>query len=89
MSSVAADSQCDFGKWLHGTAVTPAEKATPQYATVKTLHADFHKAAASVLQMAVTGKRADAEKAMGPTSPFAAISSKLTMALLEMKKHAS
>ncbi len=38
ISTVKADDQCDFGKWLYGSVISTAEKQTEQYRTVRQLH---------------------------------------------------
>jgi hypothetical protein len=45
--------------------------------------AKFHGAAASVLQLALAGKKQDAMKAIGADSQFGKLSSELTRALME------
>lgn len=60
---VEKDDLCDFGKWLYG-ADTRSLQHTPSYAKVRDLHAAFHREAAKVLAMALSGRRKDAEKAM-------------------------
>ena len=81
---VRVDDVCDFGKWLY-SADAPT-KADPHYAGIRDLHAQFHRAAADVLSLALAGKKADAEKAMTFGSAFAAVSSKLTSSMMEWNK---
>ncbi len=60
---VKRDSVCDFGRWLYGDC--PAEfKASPAYARVRKLHAEFHVQAGSVLALALKGKRDEALRAI-------------------------
>jgi hypothetical protein len=79
---VHKDDACDFGRWLHGPGMTAA-KGTPDYETCRRLHADFHKAASDVLRLGVTGKKAEAQKAMGETSRYATVSAELTRAMMK------
>jgi hypothetical protein len=78
--TVRLDNQCPFGKWLYGE-IDPTSRRSPEYEKVRTLHAAFHVAAAGVLGLAVSGRRAEAEAAMGPGSEFARVSTQLTLAL--------
>ena len=86
IETIRVDNQCSFGKWLYGATLTPKDKASNHYKTVKDLHAEFHKTAARVAELAVTGKKAEAEKMMGLGGEFAAISSKLTRAMMDWKE---
>ena len=38
-STVKADNQCDFGKWLNGAELSATEKQNDTYREVKQLHA--------------------------------------------------
>jgi hypothetical protein len=51
---VRADDRCAFGKWL--SSVGPDMKASLHYDRVCDLHARFHRAAADVLTLALSGK---------------------------------
>ena len=77
---VRVDNACEFGKWLYGE-IDATSRRSPDYEKVRTLHAAFHVAAAGVLGLAVSGRRAEAEAAMGPGSEFARVSTQLTLAL--------
>jgi hypothetical protein len=75
-ASVGRNDDCEFGKWLKEL---PAQERTSQhFRTVNTLHTEFHKEAARVLELAAVGKKADANKAIEMGGPFASASSKLT-----------
>jgi hypothetical protein len=50
------------------------------------LHADFHKAAADVLELALAGKKEEAHAALARGSHFALLSSKLTTPMMEWKR---
>ncbi len=82
--TVCQDDQCEFGKWLY--SCTPQDRASEHYPKVKRLHAEFHKVAANVLQLALNKEREDAEKAIGHGSKYADISSELTRSMMEWKK---
>jgi hypothetical protein len=75
-ASVRSDDQCDFGKWLGGL---PAQERTSEhFRTVSSLHAQFHREAARVLELVAVGKKAEADKAVAMGGSFASASSKLT-----------
>ena len=81
-TKVERDDQCELGKWLH----SPLDEATkgPQYRKVCEQHALFHKEAARVLRVALTGKKDDATKLLD--SDFTKISSGLVGLLMEWKR---
>ena len=81
ISTVKADNQCQFGKWLYGEQLSDREKQTENYRTVKQMHAQFHEAASRVAQLAISGRAEAAENAMSPASDYARVSSALTAAL--------
>jgi hypothetical protein len=85
-ATIGADNKCAFGGWLYGSTLTPQEKASPEYNEIKRLHAQFHQLAGRVAQLALAGKKAEAEAIMGPSAEYAAISGKLTLALMQWKK---
>src|SRR5512144_870520 len=62
VDKIAADNVCDFGKWLMTNIVDARGKANPYYRTVKDLHAAFHRTAARVVQLALQGDKAEAER---------------------------
>jgi hypothetical protein len=72
---VAKDDACDFGKWLR--TLGGEDVKTAHYAKVKSFHADFHTTAGKILSMAVTGRKAEAQKALDPagTTPGSPASS--------------
>ncbi|MBI5878744.1 MAG: CZB domain-containing protein, partial [Chloroflexi bacterium] len=83
VEKIAMDNQCAFGKWLHG--LPAATKAAGYAQQVLELHKEFHKTAARIVQLALSGNKAEAERLMGASSDYAAISSRLTRALLAWK----
>lgn len=85
VEQVRADKGCDFGKWLHGSGA-PRGRNDASHAEVTRLHAEFHKAAARVAELALAGKKQEAEAAMGAFGEFGTASSKLTAAMVNWKK---
>ncbi|MCS7091381.1 MAG: CZB domain-containing protein, partial [Limisphaera sp.] len=79
-----ADNQCEFGKWLHGA---PAEiRQSEQWQQVRALHADFHREAARVLSLALSGRSAEARQSMEHGGPFTVCSGRLIEALRQWKQ---
>ena len=81
---VRVDDRCEFGKWLH--ALPPADQTDEHWKTVKVRHGEFHRAAAEVLGLALSGRRGEAEAAIAPGSKFAEVSKQLTLAMMAWKK---
>jgi len=85
VATIQLDNQCAFGKWLYGSALTPADTASVHYKTVKELHAQFHKAASHVAACGVRGDRVGVEKMMAFGGLYSEVSSKLTQAMMAWK----
>ena len=86
VETIRRDDQSDFGKWLHGSTLTASDKATNHYKTVTGLHAEFHKTAARVVELALTGRKSEAETMMVLGGEYAVISAKLTHAMMNWKE---
>ncbi len=85
IATIGKDDQCKFGKWLNGTTVSNALKQTPEYQEVKRLHAEFHRVAALVAQLASSGQKTEARKALSIGGAFSEASSALTTRLQSWK----
>jgi len=88
VEAVQMDNQCAFGKWLYAEGHQSFPSVTG-YDDVRTLHAAFHKEAARVLSLAVSGKPDDASKAMELGSPFSKVSAQLVTALTRARAAAA
>jgi chemoreceptor zinc-binding protein len=86
VETIRMDNQCVFGKWLYGTTLTSVDKASIHYKTVKELHTEFHKTAARVAELAFSANKIEAEEMMSLGGEFAAVSEKLTTAMVAWKK---
>lgn len=86
VETIRVDDECDFGKWLCGRTLTPQDKATTHYRSVKALHAEFHRTAARVAELAVSGRGPEADEMLAFDGEFSRISAKLTQAMMEWKK---
>ena len=81
---VRTDCNCDFGKWLYGD-IAPELKNSPAYKSIIKAHAEFHVEAGRILQLALSGKKADAEKEMAGSGKFITLSTQLTAAMMAWK----
>lgn len=77
---VRSDRNCDFGKWLYSI-----NNGSENYRKVKELHAEFHKAAAKVIEYINQGKIDEAEKMLSVSGDFSQASSRLTKAMMEWR----
>lgn len=82
--TVRVDDQCDFGTWLR--SLPPEDQAGEHWKIVHERHAEFHRAAADVLALALGGRKAEAEAAIAIGSRFAEVSKQLTLAMMAWKK---
>jgi hypothetical protein len=82
---MCTDNQCEFGKWLYGKGISSKDKSSAHYKSVKLLHSAFHRAAAQVANLALSGKRDEAEKMIAHDGEYTKISSKLIQAMTEWK----
>lgn len=78
ISTIRADNQCQFGKWLHNEHCWGERSRTETYAKVTTLHAKFHEEAARVAQLATSQQKQAAEQAMSATGEYARLSTTLS-----------
>ena len=84
-NDVEVDNKCDLGKWIYGEGAK--HSALPEYSTLKTEHAKFHKCAASIITQADAGKSMTEEIALGSGSEFSTASSNVVGAIMKMKRH--
>ena len=83
VSDARSATACEFGKWL--SAMPLSERLSEHYKQVGALHAEFHRLAADVLELALAGRKVEATAAMAPRSRFATVSSNLTVAITAWK----
>ncbi|VAW81458.1 hypothetical protein MNBD_GAMMA12-875 [hydrothermal vent metagenome] len=79
---VKLDNNCAFGKWLY-ERIDSSAKGSPFYTEVVSLHAEFHKEAGNILEMALNGNKEAANEQMGITKDFAKFSGLLTKKMKE------
>ena len=81
---VETDNRCDFGKWFYG--LPTGLRATNTAGKIQALHAEFHKEAARILDLALKGKKDQAQQALGPGEKFSLSSGQLALALKQWEK---
>jgi methyl-accepting chemotaxis protein len=58
------DDRCTFGKWLHSSSSRFRTEQPARWQALHDLHEEFHRQAASILELAVTGRAAEAGERM-------------------------
>jgi hypothetical protein len=79
VEQASRDDACTFGKWLHGNPSFQREHPK-QWQKLHDLHEQFHRLAASVLERAVSGRKAEAER-LARATEFETIKQQLRSAL--------
>ncbi len=82
---VCRDNACALGKWLHGDGVTYRELGQKTYDTLKTSHAEFHSAAAEVIELIHSGKSDEAKNLMDYGGRYSQASEKTVSLIEEMQ----
>lgn len=82
--SVKQDNNCAFGKWLH-CRIDASEKNSAHYAKVVSLHAEFHKVAGHILDVASNGEKDQANNLISADSQFSNLSTQLTQEMQTWK----
>ena len=85
VDEVQCDDHCVFGKWLYAL---PESQQGGDWQRVREFHATFHREAATVLALALGGKKAEAEQALGAGSKYSQASLLLTTAMLDWMNNA-
>jgi methyl-accepting chemotaxis protein len=88
ISTIKADNQCSFGKWLYRATITEEEKNSSHYQKVRELHAAFHEKASKVAQLAVSGHKAGAMRMLEVNGEFTIASAALTTSMIAWLKEA-
>lgn len=60
VKDVSCDDNCAFGKWLHSSDFNTETRMGAPYRVISRLHSEFHKCAGNVLDLATTGRGAEA-----------------------------
>jgi methyl-accepting chemotaxis protein len=87
VASIRVDDQCALGRWLRGsaTAMADSERDHDHREIVARLHTDFHRVAARVAELALSGNQVEAQKLMDVDGEFTHASAKLTLAMMTWK----
>lgn len=85
VTDVARDNLCEFGKWLYGDDIPENVSKTNEYEEIRKLHAEFHKTASHVLDLALKGKKEEAKAFMEQGGKYHNISSELISKLTSWK----
>ncbi len=84
VSLACQDNRCALGRWL--LSQNASTKASTRWKCVRTAHADFHKEAGRILEMALEGKQDEASAALLYPSKYTGLSTQLTMELTMWKR---
>lgn len=84
VSQVQVDNHCDFGKWFYG--LPTGLRSTDHAGKIQTLHAEFHKEAARILDLALQGKKDQVQKALGQGEKYSLASGQLALALKQWER---
>ena len=84
VETIRNSDACEFGKWVRSFKETDPSDAEflPK---IRTLHAEFHKIAAKVAELAVQGKQKEAVAFLDEGGGFINASSSLTEAIMAWK----
>jgi hypothetical protein len=88
IATIRTDNACAFGMWLFGTTITADDKSTPQYKEIMKLHAEFHRTAARIAELALSGRKEEAQTMLQSGKEYAKISGQLQSALKKWKESA-
>lgn len=86
-AEIQPDNKCQLGQWIYGEGAQWSK--LPEYATLKSEHARFHKAAAEVVRKADSGKDTSEDTALGSKSEFASASSSVVSAIMGIRRKAA
>jgi hypothetical protein len=83
-SEIGADNRCQLGQWLHGEAKQKFS-SLPEYMTLISEHARFHRAAGKVVDQANSGQAVNAVAILGGTSEYATASLNVGKAIRDLR----
>jgi hypothetical protein len=81
---VKQDNNCAFGKWLYDR-IDSSAKSSVYYKDVVDLHAQFHREAGTILELALSGDKGQANEKMKLGSEFSKTSAALTTKMKEWR----
>ena len=80
---IALDNKCELGMWI--TAQGAMHSTLPEFKSLRSQHARFHKAAAEIVRKADSGQRVTEEVALGAKSEFSSASADVVSAIMALK----
>lgn len=83
-AEVGTDNRCPLGQWLHGEA-KKKYSSLPEYQTLMTEHARFHRIAGKIAGQADSGQAVNTEAVLGGDSEFATASLSVIKAIRTLK----
>lgn len=83
-ADVRKDNECQFGRWLYG--LPESDRQTGMFLKVRELHAAFHRTAGEILQLALSGRKAEGLKALEFGGPYGKATGDLVLALQTWKQ---
>jgi Chemoreceptor zinc-binding domain len=61
---IRSETMCEFGQWLDRPDLASEISTSPHYANMRKIHADFHTAAANVMELVEIGETEKAKQMM-------------------------
>lgn len=83
-ADVCLDNRCELGKWIHGAGAKYA--GLVEFKQLKDTHAQFHKAAAAIVDKANSGQQMSSQTSLGSGSDFANLSRTVVTNILAVKR---
>jgi hypothetical protein len=68
-------------KWLYGASLDANQKRSLHYEEVRNLHANFHQLADEVVELALVGKKCEAQQLMSMEGEYTKLSFELTASM--------
>lgn len=87
-ATISKDNCCELGKWLHGEGKSQCG-ALPSHSDCTKKHATFHVEAGKVAAAINAQNYTLAEQMLGSGTPYAAASSAVGVAIMQLKKAAN
>ncbi len=82
-ATLAKDDHCSLGKWIRSQSGECAADAT--FVDLKREHANFHRAAAEIVNQANSGAGVSSDVVLGANSPYLRCSSRVVQLIMGMK----
>ncbi len=82
-AEIALDNKCELGKWISGQGAKYSN--LPEFNSLRSQHAQFHKAAAEIVRKADSGHPVAEEVALGGKSEFSLASTGVVSAIMSIK----